>query len=95
MQIQYYNLQLKSKWNNETCQYACENYHKSKENYIWNPSTCVWENRKYLKSIGHDSKIVSDEIINFMDIVSTNMRNTILTNATITISIKCHNKKVR
>ena len=38
------------------------------------------ENSKYLKSIVDDSKIVSDEIIYVMDIVSTNVVNTISTN---------------
>ena len=38
------------------------------------------ENSKYLKSIVDDSKIVSNEIIYVMDIVSTNVVNTISTN---------------
>ena len=38
------------------------------------------ENSKYLKSIVDDSNIVSDEIIYVMDIVSTNVVNTISTN---------------
>ena len=36
-----------------------------------------------------------DKIITVIDIVSTNMTNTIATNATSTASIKCHSKKVR
>ena len=39
----------KQKWYNKTCQYECKNYHKYKKDYIWNPSTCVCEKRKYLK----------------------------------------------
>ena len=32
------------KWNNKTCQCECKNYHKSKEDYIWNPSICIFKN---------------------------------------------------
>ena len=31
-------------------------------NYVWNPSTCNWENGKYLASIMDE--IICDEIIN-------------------------------
>ena len=41
--------------------------------------------------IGYDSKIVYDEIIYVIDIVSTKMTNTIATN----ISINSNDKKVR
>ena len=40
-----------------------------------------------------DSKIVSNEIIYVMDIVSTNMKNTIATNATCTVSLNFDKKK--
>ena len=43
-----------------------------------NPSTCIYENGKYLKSIA--------EIIIAIDKVSTNVTNTIPTNMTNTIS---------
>ena len=36
------------KWNNKTCQYEYKNYGKCKEDYSWNPSTCICENSKYL-----------------------------------------------
>ena len=39
------------KWNNKTCQRECKNYHKCKKDYSWNPSTCICDNSKYLKSI--------------------------------------------
>ena len=42
---------LKQKWNNKTCQCECNNYRKCKENYCWNPGTCIHENRKYLKGV--------------------------------------------
>ena len=83
------------KWNNETCQCECKNYHTCKKDYSCNPSTCICENSKYLKSIADTSVIVCDEIIYVMDIVSTRMTNTIATNATSTVSINCHSKKVK
>ena len=83
----------KQKWNNETCQRECKNYVQNY--YGQNPSTCICENGKYLKSITDTSVIAYDEIMYVMDIVSTNMTNTITTNATSTVSINCHNKKVR
>ena len=43
----------------------------------------VVENDKYLKTIGDDLKIVSDEIISAMFIVSTKMTSTIATNISI------------
>ena len=41
----------KQKLNNKTCQCECNNYSKCKENYCWNPGTCIHENRKYLKGV--------------------------------------------
>ena len=43
-----------------------------KKYYSWNPSTCICENRWYWKYIVDDSVIACDEIIYFMNIVSTN-----------------------
>ena len=57
----------------------------------WNHCACICENSKYLKIISDDSKIVRDEIISGMDIVSTKMTNTIATNVTK----NCHSKKVK
>ena len=75
------------KWNNETCQCEWKNYQVCKEDYSRNPSTCICENGKYLKSVTDDLKIVCNEIINITGSVSTNFSSTILTNF--------HNKKVR
>ena len=72
-------------WNNEISQFECQN------NCTSNPSTCICENRKYLKSIADTSVIAYDEIISVMDIVSTKMTYTIATNA----SINADDKKVR
>ena len=77
-------------WNNKTCQYEYKNYHTWKKDYSWNPSKCTCENGKYLKSNVDDSKIVYNEIIYAIDIVSTKMTNTIPKN----MSINYHNKKV-
>ena len=63
----------------------------SVKNYSWNPSECICENSKYLKSITDISVITCDEIISLMDIVSTKKTNTIATN----VSINCHTNKVR
>ena len=62
-----------------------------KKGYSWNPSTCICENRKYLKSIADTSVNVCDEIIFVMDIVSTKTTNTIAKN----LSINSDEKKIR
>ena len=82
------------KWNNDTCQCECKKYHKCKTDYSWNPSTCIWENGKHLKSIAYTSVIVYDEIIYAMDTVSTNVVNTIPSSATSTVSTIFY-KKIR
>ena len=41
----------KQEWNNKACQWECKNDHKCKKDYIWNASTCIFENSKYLKSV--------------------------------------------
>ena len=83
------------KWNNETCQSECKKYCTCKKDYSWNPSTCICKNSKYLKYIAGTSVIECDEIISFIDVVSTKMTNTIARNVTSTSSINCHSKKVR
>ena len=83
------------KWNNETCQFECKKYCACKKDYSWNPSKCICENSKYLKYIAGTSVIECDEIISFIDIVSTKMTNTIVKNVRSTWSINCHSKKVR
>ena len=50
-------------WNNNNYQCECKKYHICEKDYIWNPSTCVCEYRKYLASIIDDSVITEDEII--------------------------------
>ena len=68
---------------------------KGKKDYSWNPSRCVCENSKYLKSTSDTSLIECDEIMFVMDIVSTKRTNTIATTVISTASINCHSKKVR
>ena len=50
-------------WNNDKCQCECKRHHVCEKYYIWNPSTCTWENGKYLASIMDDSAITCNEII--------------------------------
>ena len=85
----------KQKRKNETGQWECKNYRTCKKDNSWNPGTSVCDNGKYLKSTADDSKVVCDEIIYIMDIVSINMANTMAKYATSTVSINCHNKKVK
>ena len=79
------------KCNNKTCQCACKSYRKCGKDYIWNPSACICENNKYLKSIDDTSVIACDDILWVMHIVLTKVTITIATD----ISINCHTKKVR
>ena len=61
------------------------------KDYSWNPSTCICENRKYLKIVTDTSVITCDEIISVMDIISAIMTNTIATN----VSRNSDDKNVR
>ena len=77
------------KWNNETCHCECKSYRTYEKYYRQNPSTCICENSKYLKSIADTSVLACDEIISVVDIVSRIMTTTIATNVTK----NCHSKK--
>ena len=46
------------KWNNETCQCECKNYHKYKKDCSRNRGKFICENDKYLKSIVDESVIM-------------------------------------
>ena len=70
------------KWNNKTCQCDCKYYHKCKKDYIWNPSTDICKNGKYLKSIANFSVIEWNEILSVLDTISTKMTITIANNVT-------------
>ena len=74
-----------TKWNNDKWQ--CEWKNRCKKIYSWNPSTCIFENSKNLKSIGDNLVVLCEEIIYVMDIV--------LTIVTSTVSINYDGKKVR
>ena len=50
-------------WNNDRCQYECKKHHIYKKDYIWNPSTCICENEKYLASIMNESVIMHNKVI--------------------------------
>ena len=77
------------KWNNETCECECKIYRTCKQDYSWNPSTCICGNDKYLKSIADFSVVTCDETIS----VILYQQTLILTNVTSTASINCHSKK--
>ena len=86
------------KWNNKTSQCECKNHHECKKDYSWNPSKCICENSKYLKSIVYTSVTECGEVIIVMDNASTKKTNTIATkktNVISTASINCHSKKIR
>ena len=50
-------------WNNDKCWCEWKKHHICENDYIWNPTTCIGGNRKYLASIMDDSVITCDEII--------------------------------
>ena len=79
------------KWNNKTCQCECKIYRMCIKDYTWNPSTYIWQNNKYLKSIAVTSVIEHDRIVSVMDVLSTKKTNTKATN----VSINCYSEKVR
>ena len=66
-------------------------YRKCKKDYSWNPTTCILIIAICLKIIADISVIPCDEIVSFMDIVSTKNTNTIATYVTK----NCHSKKVK
>ena len=82
------------KWNNERCQCECKNCLTCKDDYNWNPSTCICENCKYLKSIIDESVIVWDEIKNAAD-SARNVTNNISTNVTSTVPRTSDDEKVK
>ena len=86
---------LNQKWNNKTRQCECKNYPKCKKDYSWNPSTCICENSKYLKSIADTSVTECDDIIIVIDTTAAKKTNTIATHVTSTASINGHSNKVR
>ena len=59
----------KQKWNNKTCKnYKCEKH------YSWNPSTCICNNSKYLKSVADILVTECNEIIIVMNNLTTKKR---------------------
>ena len=55
-----------------------------KKDCSWNPSTCICENGKYLKSIANISVIECDAVISVLDIISIKKTNTVATYVTST-----------
>ena len=60
-----------------------------KKGYIWNSAKYACENRKYLKSVADDSKIVYNEIIETAKIVSTKSIPTNFNEKNVTCKMKC------
>ena len=52
-------------WNIKSYQCECKNYCKCKKGHSWNPSTCICENSKYLKSIADTSVTECAETHNY------------------------------
>ena len=42
---------------------SVKKHNTCKKEYVWNPTTCICENRKYLASILDGSVIMCDEVI--------------------------------
>ena len=57
----------KQKRNKKTYQCECKNCRKRKNDCTWNPSTCICENSKYLKSVGDTAVTEYDEIVIFIN----------------------------
>ena len=49
-------------WNNNKCRCKFKKHHICEKEFVWNPSTCIYENRKYLAYIMNDSVITCDEV---------------------------------
>ena len=54
-------------WNNDKCRCECNKCQVCEKDYVWNASTCNWENGRYLESITDNSAIVCDEVIESHD----------------------------
>ena len=81
------------KWNNNKfwCELENQKEHNGCEKcYIWNSSTCSFENIEYLASIIEDLLITGDKIINNADSVSTNLAINIMS----TVSTNYHNENI-
>ena len=68
---------------------------EKKRDYSWKPKTCICENSKYLKHIVDYSVIPFDEIMYVMDVVSTNITNTISTHMKNITATYSDGEKVR
>ena len=49
-------------WKNSICRCEFKKRNICEKDYIWNPSTCICENGKYLESIIDNSVIICDEV---------------------------------
>ena len=58
---------LNQSWNNDKCQCECKKYHICEKEYVWNPSTLICQNGKYIASIVDDLAIICDDVIESHD----------------------------
>ena len=54
-------------WWKDKCWCNCRKRRVCEKDHVWNPSTCNWENGKYLASIIDDAAIMCDEVIESYD----------------------------
>ena len=54
-------------WNNDKCWCGGKNIHVCKKDYVWNHTTCICEDWKYLAGIRDDSTIICNEVIKSYD----------------------------
>ena len=54
-------------WKNDKCQCECQKHYICEKEFVWNPSTCICQNRKYLVSVMDVSVITFDEVIGSYD----------------------------
>ena len=80
----------KQKWNNKTCKCEWTKYHNYEKDYSWNPSICIRENSKYLKSVVDTSVTKCDTIVIVLNNLSTKKTKSITTNVTSTALINWH-----
>ena len=60
---------------NKTCQCKCKNDHNCENNYTWNPSTCIFKNKKYLKSVADTSVTECHEVkISILKLLSLKLK---------------------
>ena len=55
--------------NKDKCRCESKKHHICGNEYVWNSSTCICENEKYLANIMDDSAIICDEVVDAYEVV--------------------------